>query len=89
VLAQYEPAVHEEHTVEPVDTWNVPARQFEQLEVEDAAAKVPARHLEQTVDEKEEYDPAAHTPVTADNPVEAQYEPAVQEEHAEEPVEAW
>jgi len=38
VVAQYEPAVHEEHTVEPVDAWKVPATQFEQLEVEDAAA---------------------------------------------------
>ena len=88
MVAQYEPAVHSEHTVEPVDARKVPARQFEQLDDEDAAANVPDRHLEHTVDEIEEYDPAAHTPVTADNPVEAQYEPAVQEEHAEEPVEA-
>ena len=54
VVAQYEPAVHDVHAVEPVDIWKVPARQFEQLVVEDEAEKVPARQHEQTVAEAAE-----------------------------------
>jgi len=38
--------------------------------------------------EAAEYDPAAHTPVTAVNPVVAQYEPTLQAEQTVEPVEA-
>jgi len=49
VVAQYEPALQEVHTVEAVDTWKVPARQFEQLLVEGDAEYVPARQFEHTV----------------------------------------
>ena len=43
-------------------------------------------HFEQAVADDEEYDPAAHVPVTAERPVEAQSLPAGQLEVAESPV---
>jgi len=70
-VAQYEPAVHEEQAVEPVDDW-----------------KVPARQLEQKLDEATEYFPAAQAPVTEVRPVEAQYDPPVHAVHEVDPVEA-
>jgi len=41
------------------------------------AANVPIRQDEQTVAEADEYLPVPQEPVTADNPVVAQYDPAV------------
>jgi len=49
--------------------------------------KVPARQLEHAVAEDTEYVPATHTDA-ADNPVVAQYEPAVHEVHDVEPIDA-
>jgi len=110
VVAQYDPAVHASHPVDPVEISNVPARQLEHT-VADAAeyfpvlqipvtavrpvvaqydpavhashpvdpveiSNVPVRQLEHTVADAAEYFPAAQTPVTADRPEVAQYDPA-------------
>ena len=52
------------------------------------AAKVPKRHAEHTIAEEDEYAPVAQTPVTADNPVVAQYDPAVHVVQEVDPCEA-
>ena len=49
---------------------------------------MPARQDEQTDAEEAEYFPAAQLPVTADNPVVAQYDPAVQAAHTLNPADA-
>ena len=51
----------------------------------DAAEYVATRHDEQVDEDIEANVPAAHTPVTADRPVVAQYDPAGQAEHELEP----
>jgi len=50
--------------------------------------KVPTGQDEQTDAEVPEYVPAAQMPVTADNPVVAQYDPAVQALHTLSPADA-
>jgi len=86
VVAQYEPAVHAEQAVDPVDDINVPERQFEQLVEEADDEYVPDKQLEHIEEEATEYEPAAQAPVTAVIPVVAQYEPAVHAEHDVDPV---
>ena len=81
IVAQYEPAVHAVHAVAPVETIKLPARQFEQLDEDAEFAYVPDKHLEQTLAEATEYDPAAQAPVTAVRPAVAQYEPAGHAKH--------
>jgi len=66
----------------------VPAEQLEQV-VDDAKAEnFPTKHVEQTVADAAEYAPAAQLSVTADRPIVAQYDPAVQALHALNPVDA-
>jgi len=50
---------------------------------------VPERQIIQTVDDATEYEPAAHTPVTALKPVVAQYDPSVHDAQLEELAVAW
>ena len=59
-----------------------------QVEAE-AAEYVPTRQLEQTDAEATAYLPATQAPVVVDRPVVAQYEPAGDDVHEVEPVEAW
>ncbi len=63
-------------------------RQLEQLVAATDGEYEPDEQLEQIVDEESEYKPTEQAPVTAVRPVEAQYEPAGQAEHAVDPVEA-
>ena len=51
-------------------------------------AYLPPGQREHTVAEELEYDPAAQLPVTADKPVVAQYDPAVQALHTLNPADA-
>ena len=85
-VAQNAPAGLAVHAVEPVDAIYVPARQLEQLDEDAEVEYDPDKHLEHTVDEAIEYDPAAHAPDTAVRPVVAQYEPPGHIEQLKEPA---
>ncbi len=68
--------------------WNWPCVQFVQLVEDVEEEKVLTGQDKQTDAEAAEYFPAAQLPVTADSPVVAQYEPAVQALHALSPADA-
>ncbi len=86
-MAQYDPDGQDVHAVAPVFAWSVPAPQLVQADAEEAEY-VPTRHAEHSVDEEIAYSPATHTPVTADWPEVAQYDPAGHEVHPVDSVEA-
>jgi len=83
-VAQYEPAGHGVQILDAASEKD-PVRQLEQLEVPVLDEYLPEMHDEQTVAEDAEYLPASQVPVTADNPIVAQYDPAVQEVQIVEP----
>ena len=87
-MAQYDPAVHAVHSLNPVDAAKVPNKQFEQLDEDADEANVPTGQNEQTVAEAAEYFPVAQLPLTADNPAMAQYDPAGHTVHELNPDEA-
>ena len=76
------PIAHSVQLDKPIVEAYVPEAHGEQLVAPALDAYVPSRQYEQTVADTLEYFPAAQIPVTADNPVVAQYEPAVQALHA-------
>jgi len=62
---------------------------LEQL-IDDAADEYdPDKQLEQTLEDVEEYKPAAQAPVTAVRPVVAQYEPPGHDVQLDEPAVTW
>ena len=74
------------HPVAPDEAMKDPARQLEQ-DVDDADDEyVPDKQLEQTLEDATEYDPAAHSPVTAIRLEEAQYDPPGHITQLEEPA---
>ena len=74
--------------VDPVEASKDPLRQLEQL-VDDADDEyVPEEQIEQTDEDSSEYDPAAHTPVTAVRPEVAQYDPPGHSKQLVDPVDA-
>ena len=87
--AAKDPAAHIPVTADrPVVAQYDPAGQAEH-ELEPAVTKnVPVAQEVQTVDEVTEYLPTAHVPVTAESPLEAQYDPAEQALHDVDPVDA-
>ena len=86
---EYEPAAHAPViTVKPVVAQYDPAGQATHDDALVEAWYDPARQLEHTVEEATEYFPFVQTPLTADRPVVAQYEPAGHAVHVEELVEA-
>ena len=88
-LDEYVPAEHTTELVVHVEAPavdEVPEAQLEQTEEDAVEVKVSARQDEQTVADVAEYVPTAQLPVTADNPVVAQYDPAVHAEQLEEPA---
>ncbi len=80
--------MHAVQVLEPVEAWKVPAKQFAQLDA-DADEYVPTRQEEHVVADAIAYLPATQAPVTAERPVVAQYDPAEQDTHEVEPVDAW
>ena len=70
----------------PEEAVNLPLAQLEQALNPVDAAKVPARQVEHAVAETAEYFPVAQTPVTAESPVVAQYDPAVHALHTLSPA---
>ncbi len=73
VVAQYDPAVHDEQLKEPVVAWKYPARQLEHIDA-DVAEYVPVAQFVQLDD--------------VEAPVVERYVPATQLLHIDDPVEA-